>query len=277
VTQLGPGVTKYSIGAHVFGQGSPVALTPDSQGLQEYATLLASDSALVPEGISDEQAATLPTNAVTAFTALFKATNFAFPFPPTEGFDYASQTLVIIGGGSNVGRVTLQIAKLIGLGRVIAVASLSGEQELKALGATHVVDRYSDDVARDIYAITGGSDSVTKVFDCVNWTFEFAARLVSSTRPGKIVTLHQAMTAVAELERLGKKEVTANIAMGIREHFTELAAGLWGNIGNWLVQGKIKPGKYRVIEGLDEVKINEALDSYQDGKPVLQAVIRPSG
>ncbi len=36
------------------------------------------------------------------------------------------------------------------------------------------------------------------------------------------------------------------------------------------------PGKFRVIEGLDAEKINDALDSYRDGKPVLQAVIRPN-
>lgn len=254
-----------------------MALTPDSQGLQEYATLLASDSALVPEGFSDDQASTLPVNAVTAFTALFNSTNFAFPYPRQEGYDYASQTLVIIGGGSNVGRLTLQMAKLVGLGKVIAVASISGAEELKALGATHVVDRYSDDIARDIYAITGGQDSVTNVLDCVNWTYEFATALVSSTRPGTIVTLHQAETAVAELEKLGKKDVQAGIALGLREYFAELSEALWGSIGQWLTEGKIQPGKYRVIEGLDEENINEALDSYRDGKPVLQAVIHPSG
>jgi NADPH2:quinone reductase len=276
VTKLGPGVTKYQIGQHIFGEGSPVAPTPDSTGLQEYATLLVSDSALVPAGFSDDQVCTLPTNAVTAFTALFNKANFAFPYPFQQEFDYAAQTLVIIGAGSNVGRLTVQMAKLVGLGKIIAVASLSGEKELRAMGATHVVDRYSDDIARDVYAITGGQDSVINVMDCVNWTFEFAAQLVSGTRPGKIVTLHQPPTALAELERLGKKDVKAGIALGLREYFTELAEVFWGNIGEWVVQGKVLPGKFRVIEGLDEQKINEALDSYQDGKPVLQAVVHPN-
>lgn len=236
-----------------------------------------SDSALVPSGFSDDQVATLPVNAVTAFTALFNEANFAFPYPRREGYGYASQTLVVIGGGSNVGKLTLQMARFVGLGRVIAVASISRKEELEALGATHVVDRHSDDVARDIYAITGGQDSVTNVFDCVNWTYEFACGLVSSTRPGKVVTLHQAATAVAELESLGKNDVKAGLAMGVREYFTELSDIFWGSIGQWLIEGKIQPGKYQVIEGLDEEKINEALDSYRDGKPVLQAVIHPSG
>jgi NADPH2:quinone reductase len=269
-------VTNFKLGAHVFGQGSPVAITPDSTGLQEYATLLVSDSAVVPEGFSDDQVATLPVNAVTAFTALFNSKNFAFPFPRTEKFDYASQTLVILGGGSNVGRLTLQFAKMVGLGKVIAVASISGEEELKELGATHVVDRYSDDVVRDVQAAAGGPEEVTNVFDCVNWTYELAAELVSATRQNNIVTLHPAESAVKGLEKLGKKG-RAGMAKGIREYFTELAEAFWGNIGDWVTEGKIKPGKFRVIEGLDEEKVNEALDSYRDGKPVVQAIVHPSG
>ncbi|KIN03638.1 hypothetical protein OIDMADRAFT_51592 [Oidiodendron maius Zn] len=217
VTRLGPGVTKYQTGQHIFGQGSPVAPIPDSTGLQEFATLLTSDSAL-------------------------------------------QQTLVVIGAGSNVGRLTVQMANFVGLGK----------------GATHVVDRYSDDIARDIYAVTDGPGSVTNVMDCVNWTFEFAAQLVSSSRPGKIMTLHQPPTALAELERPGKKDVKAGIVLGIREYFAELAEMFWGNIGEWVAQGKVMPGKFRVIERLDEQKINEALDSYQDGKPVLQAIVHPN-
>jgi NADPH2:quinone reductase len=276
VIKLGLGVTKYQVNQHIFGQGSPIAPIPDSTGLQEYATLPVSDSALVPKGFTDDQVSTLPTNAVTAFTALFNKSNFAFPYPRQKGFDYAGQTLVIIGAGSNVGRLMVQMAKLVGLGTVIAVASLSGEKELREMGATHVVDRYSDDIARDIYAITGGPDSVANVMDCVNWTYELAAQLVSRTQPGKIVTLHQPTTALAELERLGKKDVKAMLAKGTREYFGELAEVFWGNIGEWLAQGKVVPGKFRIIEGLNEQKINEALDSYQDGKHVLQAVIHPN-
>ncbi len=126
------------------------------------------------------------------------------------------QKLVIIGGGTNVGRLTLQMSKFVGLGTVIAIASLSGEEELRAMGATHVVDRYSDDIARDVYAITGGEDTVTSVLDCVSWSYELAAQLVSRTQPARIMTMHPETTALAELERLGKKNVKATMARGIR-------------------------------------------------------------
>ena len=276
VTKLGPSVTKYKVGAHIFGQGSPLAPLPDSAGLQEYATLRASDSALVPEGFTDDQMATLPTNAVTAFKALFHSETFHLPFPPSKTFDYSSKTLVVIGAGSNVGKLTIQFAKMVGLGSVIAVASISGEKELKELGATYVVDRYSEDVVRDVHAIVGGPDVVTYVIDCANWVYDLAANLVSRTRPSVIVTLHRADSAVEALERLEKQKARAMGAKGLREHFTELAEVFWGNIGEWVAEGKILTGKFRVIEGLDAEKVNEALDLYRDGRPVVQAVIHPN-
>lgn len=224
----------------------------------------------------------MPTNAVTAFAALFGKGNFAIPFPGDENkdrdFDYAAQTLVIIGGGSNVGRLTVQFAKMVGIGRIIAIASIRGEEELKKLGATHVIDRYSKDIPSEVYAAAGGKGAVTRVMDCVNWTYELAAELVSGTKPGgRIATLHMPETAIAELERLGKGEnVKAGVAMGLREHFGDLAEVFWGSVGEWLEKGVIKPGKFRVIEGLDVERINEALDSYRDGKPVTQAIVHPN-
>jgi NADPH:quinone reductase len=268
-------VTKYKVGVHIFGQGSPLAPSPDSAGLQEYATLRASDSALVPEGFTDDQVTTLPTNAVTAFTALFHTANFHLPFPPSKTFDYSSKTIVVIGAGSNVGKLTIQFAKMVRLGTVVAVASRSREKELKDLGATYVVDRHSDDVVRDVHAVVGGPDAVTYVIDCANWVYDLASELVSSTRPSIIVTLHRADSALKALDKLGKKEARAIAGKGLREHFTELAEIFWGNIGEWVAERKILTGKFRVIEGLDAEKVNEALDLYRDGRPVVQAIVHP--
>ncbi|KAH8805036.1 putative alcohol dehydrogenase [Xylogone sp. PMI_703] len=276
VARLGPGVTKYSIGARIFGEGSPVAKTPDSTGLQEYATLQVAHSALIPAGFSDDSVATLPCNAVTAFTTLFNQNHLALPFPRSKTFDYKSRTLVVIGGGSNLGKLILQFAQMVGLGKVIAVASISGEKELLELGATHVVDRFSDDVPRDVYAAAGGRDVVTDVIDAVSWTYELAAELVRSTGPATVLILHKSSTAAEALKRLGKTQAKAGFVVGAREHFTGLAEPFWGNIGQWLTEGRIRPAKFRIIEGLDAQKVNDALDSYRDGKPVVQAIVHPN-
>ena len=112
-------------------------------------------------------------NAITSFAALFHPEWFAFPAPlsPEAGtFNFASQKIVIIGAGSNVGKFGIQWAKVAGIGTIIAVASLSHEEELKDMGATHVIDRHASSLVPDIQKIAGGKDAVTHIYDCVNWT-----------------------------------------------------------------------------------------------------------
>jgi NADPH:quinone reductase len=280
VEELGPDITKYSVGEHIYGQGSPVIPLPDSTGLQEYAILALYASARVPEGFRDDQAATLPVNAGTSFSALFHPNWFNLPppfSPEAKTFDYASQSLVVIGGGSQVGKLTLQFARNVRIGKIIAIASISNEKELKSLGATHVVDRHSSIIVNEVHAIAGGPDSVTRVYDCVSWTYELAAELVSSTLPSKVLTLHVPDNAIELLKKFGKDKAEAIFVIGDRANWKEHAEQFWGQLENWLKEGKILIPKYRTIEGLDEKLVNEALDSYRDGQAVVQAVVHPQG
>lgn len=61
VTTLGEGASRFKIGEKVFGQAS-LAPGSASKALQEYAVLDEDFAAAVPKGVSDDEAATLPTN-----------------------------------------------------------------------------------------------------------------------------------------------------------------------------------------------------------------------
>jgi len=282
VQSVGENVTKYTAGQHIYGQGRPLDPTPDSTGLQEYAILRHDFSAPVPLGFTDDQLVTLPANATASFAALFHQDWFGFipPFSSVETQEkpnYDQQAIVIIGAGSNSGKLAIQFARIRGIGTIIAVASISGAPELKELGATHVVDRHSTTIVEEVQAIAGGPDSVTHVYDCVNWTHELAAALVSSTRPSFIAMLHRSPNVSDELTRLEKGNCVAKTVTGSKNNFAGNPIGdlFWENLGPWVQQGKVKIQKYRTIEGLDERRINDALDSYRDGKPVLQAIVHP--
>jgi NADPH2:quinone reductase len=90
--------------------------------------------------------------------AQFSAAGFDWPFPETtdsKNFDYASQKVVIIGGGSNTGKLAIQFAKIAGIGTIIATASLTGAEELKSYGATHVIARQAPDMEDQVRQIVG--------------------------------------------------------------------------------------------------------------------------
>ena len=207
-----------------------------------------------------------------------------------------------------MGKFGVQWAKVAGIGTIIAVASFSHEKDLKAMGATHVIDRHSATIVEDIQTIAGDKDAVTHIYDCVNWTvslpavqllwsaliqhssflwqllipippkYELATELVSNTLPSRILTLHKAEGAIPLLEKLGKdKNVKADIVIGARFKLEPIADLFWPHVGQWLCDEKILIPKFRLVEGLDETKVNEALDSYRDGKPVTQAIVHPWG
>ncbi len=279
--KVGPDVAKYSVGDHIYGQGDPNALIPDSTGLQQYAILPLHISALVPAGFTDDQMSTLPINAGTSFSALFHQSWLNFPSPfsiEAKSFDYSRQKLVILGAGTQCGRLAIQFAKIAGIGTIIAVASISGETELKDLGATHVIDRYSSNIAPEVKAAAGGDEEVTHVYDCANWTFELAADIVAAGVSSRITVLHHSDTVLELLEKKGKNLAKFALVNGSRWNFKgEVNKNYWENLGKWVQEGKIRIPKYRVIEGLDEKRVNEALDSYRDGKPVVQVVVHPNG
>ena len=98
---------------------------------------------------------------------------FAFPAlltPEARIFDFNSQTIVIIGAGSNVRKFGVRWAKVTGIGAIIAVASLSHEKDLKAVGTTHVINHHSATIVQDMQRIASDKDGMTHIYDCVNWT-----------------------------------------------------------------------------------------------------------
>ncbi|RDW77883.1 GroES-like protein [Coleophoma crateriformis] len=112
VLKVDDNVNKYTVGQHIYGQGRMLDPTPDSAGLQEYAILRPDFSALVPLGFTVDQLVTLPINATTSFSALFHQNWFGFtpPFPSVEQnsrSNYAEETIVIIGAGSNVRKLAI--------------------------------------------------------------------------------------------------------------------------------------------------------------------------
>lgn len=286
VEKLGEGVNSFSIGDEIFGQGDPMYPTPDSAGLQDYAILDADAVAKVPKGVTMDAAVTFPVNATTSFEALFHPENgFGFPAPlpedeksslPEAHIDPQAQTVVIIGGGSSVGRLGLQFAGLAGIGRIITVASLQNEAELRSLGATHVVDRHDtqESIAKKVHEIVPRED-ITHIYDCVSWDSSLSLLIVSKTKQSIILTLHPSDIGIAQEQGLEKCRVRH--LFGQNEFLRPMLKPFWKSLPRWIEEGRLVTRKHRVIEGLDLEKIESALDDYRDGSPVLQVIVHPWG
>ena len=135
-----------------------------SGGYAEYVSVPAVNVAPIPESLSYEQAASLPTVFLPCWTILVRRANLR-----------AWETALIPSASSGVGTAGIQVAKNVIGARVITTTS-SEEKAQKALelGADEVINYTTEDVAERVDQITGGQ-GVNVVLDHVGADFYPAA------------------------------------------------------------------------------------------------------
>lgn len=283
VVKTGEGVSGFQTGDSIFGLSSLFSPTPDQAGLQEYAILDTDAVAKTPAGFTHDQVATLPVNIGTSWIALFGETGIGFPAPfsnEAKTFDYKSQTLVVLGAGASNGKFAVQFAALAGIGKIIAIAGPGSKDELLAMGATHFVDRHLsvEDLAKEVHSITG-ADGVTHMYHCHGHDYILDAALLPANKPSSLQSVHPIVEPEARGE--GAKLTSARplckavFVEASNEGLAPYKEQFWAQVPKWLEEGKLRPGKYRVIEGLEEVEeINRTLDGYHEGMGT-QAVVHP--
>jgi NADPH2:quinone reductase len=281
VSAVGPNVTDYQVGDKVFFLGDP--MNPEGPGSQEYAITTADYTAKVPEGINEDEAATLALNPLTAFWGLFRSEGLGLPPPsPFYGnqpeFDYGKLSLLVIGGGSAVGKYVVAWAKYAGFAKIVTTASKGkSEKELRGLGATHVIDRHLDEkeVEKQIGDIVG--DDLQYVYDAVSvgQAAAFGARFLSSTKLGRLVVVAGGDFDASKVQ--GKKAGFERKMIYAGSHLSpELGKSYWRELPKMIVDGVVKPTAYEVIEGLDADKVNQVLKDYMEGKALIKPQIRVS-
>lgn len=146
IEALGEGVTGWAIGDRVVYHGD----FRKRGGFAEYAITTAHTISRIPDSVSFEDAAALPTAGYTAYQALFRKL-------PMENI----KTILIQGGAGGVGGFGVQLAKNAGK-TVISTASEHNHDYVKSLGADHVIDYRDEDVRARVMEITNerGVDAV---------------------------------------------------------------------------------------------------------------------
>lgn len=136
VESVGAGVSGLSIGDAVFGRG------PSTYA--EYAVL--KQWAHQPTNLTQAQSASLGSAAQTAVRVLREV-------GISEG-----DTVLIHGGSGGVGQATVQLARHLGAGTVIATASARNHDRLRDLGAIPV--EYGDHLVANVRAVADRVDAV---------------------------------------------------------------------------------------------------------------------
>jgi NADPH:quinone reductase len=132
IAAVGTEVNRFKEGDRVY---AAELANPKGGFYAQYAAVKANNTSLIPGDLSIEQAAVLPTDALTALTGLEKVLGLK-----------SGESLMVFGASGGIGHLALQLAKRLGA-KVLAIASGDdGVGLAKKLGADRAVDGHSDNV-----------------------------------------------------------------------------------------------------------------------------------
>ncbi len=203
VTATGPLVTTVKAGDRVVGRSAPGVGGAFAHTILAYADTLV----VIPDEMSFEQAAALPTAFGTARQALFDVAGLK-----------TGQRVLIHAGAGGVGSFAVQLARQAGA-QVSATASARNLEIVKELGADEVIDYRLDDFTRlpafDVVLDTVGGDTTGRSWDVLREggtlaslvDFSIAAR---DGRHGAFVFFAEATAGLREavaLFRSGKLDI----------------------------------------------------------------------
>lgn len=141
IEALGEGVESLAMGTPVFA-----LVGAGSNGYAQYALTPADRVIPIPPGVNPDVAAALPIAGTTALMLLRETVQLR------EG-----ETVFIQGAAGGVGSYAVQLAKLLGAGKVIGGVSSEGKkQKVMALGADAAVDYTQADWTEQVRQLTAG-------------------------------------------------------------------------------------------------------------------------
>jgi NADPH:quinone reductase-like Zn-dependent oxidoreductase len=190
VERVGSGVDTFRAGDRVYGQFMKVGL-----GRGSYAELVVAPAdgklVVIPDGLSFELAAALPTASVAAYQAIIAAA-----LAP-------GRTILVNGASGGVGQSAVQFAAATGA-RVIATGPGDLTEHLRELGADEVVDFTRGPTAAQV--ASAHPEGIDALLDLVSVAGQ-AAPLVSLLRAGGVAISTNGALDVDELTGRGLRAV----------------------------------------------------------------------
>ncbi|CZR62473.1 related to Zn-dependent oxidoreductases [Phialocephala subalpina] len=260
VVELGLQVKNLKVGDQVFGFGWR---EQKEKAHQELATVPEYLLGKIPANSTPQEAVTLPNNFVTVFHAVTTDLELPLPWPrPSSAPEHANDPILIWGGSSSVGQYALQILRYYGYTNLLATASKTHHEALKAYGAREVFDYRDPEISSKLLEAAGGE--IPFVLDCIgskNGSIIPISKFAKK-RAKVAVLLPVIIKDASETEapEYGMSvEDSANwaegvVSRGVRTHFY-LKNGLFKDklqseiMPTLLAEGIVRPNKYRIIEG----------------------------
>ncbi|MGN6357548.1 MAG: NAD(P)H-quinone oxidoreductase [Novosphingobium sp.] len=177
--------------------GQTVCALVSGGGYAEYCLAEAGHCLPVPAGLSLAEAAALPETLFTVWHNVFE-----------RGWVTDGETILVHGGTSGIGTMTIQLGKLFGVTVIVTCGGPEKCARALEIGAAHAIDYKAGDFVEEVKRITAGR-GVNMVLDMVAGDY-VARNLKCLAEDGRHVTIAVQGGAAAEL----------NMAVVMRRRYT---------------------------------------------------------
>lgn len=230
-----------ALGANVSGlwAGQRVVAMVNGVGYAELAAAPAALTVPIPEGVSYEEAASLPVAWLTAWIALLDTARLK-----------AGETALVQACSSGVGMAGVQIAKHVAGARLVFTTAGTDAKCARGreLGADYAINYTSDDFVRTVLEKTDGR-GVDVALDMVGGDV-FRRTQQALAEGGRLVSVGRSSGQPPEVDALmaesKRQEITTNWLVFVIKPPAELAADL-AKILDLVAAGKLKPVIDRVF------------------------------
>ena len=224
VAALGAGVAGPAVGSRV------VAGLGGGGGYAEYALAPAATVMPIPADLGFAEATALFVQGLTAYGLLHDA-----------GRIQAGDTVLVHAAAGGVGSLAVQLAKLLGAGKVIATASTAEKLDLaRQLGADTAINYTADDWVEQVRTATGGQGAQI-ILDAVGGEVgSHSVELLSQN--GRLVVYGAASgapTMLAAQQLSAKGQSVIGFSMGAGMPPEQLAAGMQALLG-YIAQNQLQ-------------------------------------
>jgi NADPH:quinone reductase-like Zn-dependent oxidoreductase len=242
VKEISNEIIDFKTGDKIYGY-VPV-LFGKTGAMAEYIQVSANQIRKIPDGISFEEAASLPVGALTALNGLIKLENLS------------GKKVLVNGATGGVGHFAVQIAKAYGA-TVTATCSTKNIELAKQLGADEILDYTKEDVAKlntkfDFVFDAFGKINLETVCKLLNKKGVYVSTLPS---PGKMISSLFVQIAYS------KKLASANMRSKPEDY---------QKLEKIILEKKLKP----LIENTYDLKnVRQAFDMAENGKPRGKVIV----
>lgn len=245
-----------------FKVGDRICALVAGGGYAELCVAPVGQCLLVPEGLSDIEAASLPETFFTVYSNVMD-----------RGRLQKGETLLIQGGTSGIGVTAIQLGKAFG---ATVIATAGSDEKCKAclaLGADYAINYKTQDFVAEVKAITDGK-GVDVVLDMV--AGEYVKREVEClAEDGRIViiAIQGGTKAEANAGLILRKRLTitgSTLRPRSVAFKTNIAASLKAHVWPLLANKTIKPVLFKTFSTIQAAQAHQLMESNQHiGKIVL--------